>query len=116
MKLRAFIVNTKINIDKPDVNQNVRWPSLETNVRREAERNLVSGNADFMVGTFQLYGRLSNRKIIKHTHLSLTLVNTVWGYSLWAHLRKREKKEARLVQHKNRLHQMSVYLNPLNQP
>ena len=82
IQLKAFVVDTKIKLDTPELDIPSLWPALEPNVRKEAEHNLLSGGIDIVVGMDQSYQKVSNTTIIKHPNLSLILLNTIWGYSL----------------------------------
>ena len=82
IRLRTFALESNITLDPQKVDLKQLWPTLDKNLAKEVKKNITSGQIDVIIGVDQLYGKVSNTKIIPHPKRRLALMHTIFGYSL----------------------------------
>ena len=63
--LDAYVLDSNLMLDsKKNINVAKLWPTLDKKLAKEVKANIVKGKIDIVIGIDQLYGKISNTKII----------------------------------------------------
>ena len=57
VSIKAFVLETNLNLEPQAINLNVVWPSLDKELAKEIKRNLTGGQIDIVIGLDELYGK-----------------------------------------------------------